>query len=486
MKLRQRSGSIAVMKKNLIKRLSIGILAVLPLVGNVVAAPLAGAVGSVVSTGSTDGKTDGTVVSRRAARSSTDGGDKFGSMAYLYLEYMEDNLSDRRAFTAQEKKTADWIVEELHKIGYKDNDIQVQSFETPENYLDEVKETIATEGLSKNKHSQNIIVTKKGQSERTIIVGAHYDSVLTGGISDNASGVVLVLESAQRMFNQDSFYTIQFQFYGAEEFGYFGSKYYVENMTQKEKDDLVVMVNADVLFDSEVMSFGAGYNNTETNRTGQNEISQAIINQAKTLDNNLVFDPEGIYVTTDQVPFAEAGFTVAVLYSINGLVFSPADYEQIMEFNASFDDNNPDIEGQAKKALENLGPDTFSNPNVKRFVRGYLQQLVDEGFNEDMASPGFLGDVLHTQNDTLAYLNNTYPGRVQTALATYSKFLNGIVTSNYDSTNPQPILGDTGAKVVAKDPEIGFKLPIMDIAVIGAFVLYFGAVKTRRLAKANS
>jgi hypothetical protein len=313
---------------------------------------------------------------------------------------------------------------------------------------------------------------------QTIIVGAHYDSVLTPGISDNGSGAVLLLESAQRMVNVDTYYTIQYQFYGAEEFGYFGSLHYVENMTAAEQENLVLMVNADVLFDAETLSFGTGYNNSETNRAGQNATSQAVIAQAAAVSTDLVFDQEGIYVTTDQVPFVEAGFTVAVLYSINGLVFSPADYKEIGEFNASFDDENPDIEGQARVALENLSSETFTKPNVERFVRGYLQQIADGGYDENMASPGFLGDVLHTSNDSLSYLNQAFPGRVQTALATYGSFLDGIVTSQFDgiSAAPAPV-ANPGATVSTA----AILFPLLALAIIGALTYHLKAQRTRSI-----
>jgi len=458
---RAQTSKIQVMQNKFFHRVAVAIIAVLPVVANVAQAPVAAAVTAAAESQPAE----------------------FGVPAYSYLEYLQDNLPSRRAFTDQEQATSDWIVSSLREMGYADAAIEVQRFEVPADYLAEVTETIELEGLTKNQYSQNIIVTKPGQSEQTIIVGAHYDSVLTPGVSDNGSGVVLLLESAQRMFNIDTYYTIQYQFYGAEEFGYFGSLHYVENMTQAQKDNLVLMVNADVLFDAETLSFGTGYHNSETNRAGQNEISEAIITQVAGLNTGLVFDQEGIYVTTDQVPFVEAGFTVAVLYSINGLVFSPADYIEISEFNASFDDENPDIEGQARAALENLSSDTFANPNVELFVRGYLQQIVEGGYNDDMASPGFLGDVLHTENDSLDYLNEAFPGRVQNALATYGSFLDSIVTSRFGSATRDASANEASATATAT-PVIeavpaassnvaAILLPLLALLIIAALAYYY-------------
>ena len=61
----------------------------------------------------------------------------------------------------------------------------------------------------------NIEVIKEGQSKKTIIVGAHYDSAGTHGVDDNGSGVVVALESALRMIDVETPYTIKYVFFGA-------------------------------------------------------------------------------------------------------------------------------------------------------------------------------------------------------------------------------------------------------------------------------
>lgn len=68
------------------------------------------------------------------------------------------------------------------------------------------------DGGEKSNSSQNILITKKGESEKTIIVGAHYDSAGTHGVDDNGSGVSVALENALRMVNTPTYYTIQYVF----------------------------------------------------------------------------------------------------------------------------------------------------------------------------------------------------------------------------------------------------------------------------------
>ena len=58
--------------------------------------------------------------------------------------------------------------------------------------------------------SENIIATKYGKFDQTVIVGAHYDSVsertcddgnTSTGAGDNASGVAVMLEAAEVLSN---------------------------------------------------------------------------------------------------------------------------------------------------------------------------------------------------------------------------------------------------------------------------------------------
>ncbi len=151
-----------------------------------------------------------------------------GETAYSYLKYIDQNLRERIAGSDQEVAAAEYIFEQLESFGYAP---EYQSF----NY------SIG----SKTINSQNIIVTKPGKSEETIIVGAHYDSVGTAGVDDNGSGVSVVLETVKSLYNVETPYTIKFIFFGAEEQGLRGSKAYVSNMTQEDIKKTICMINID-------------------------------------------------------------------------------------------------------------------------------------------------------------------------------------------------------------------------------------------------
>ncbi len=71
-----------------------------------------------------------------------------------------------------------------------------------------------------------------GRADRTVVVGAHLDSVPEGpGINDNGSGSAAILEVALQMADADLENRVRFAFWGGEEDGLIGSSYYVSQLT---------------------------------------------------------------------------------------------------------------------------------------------------------------------------------------------------------------------------------------------------------------
>jgi len=196
----------------------------------------------------------------------------YGVIAVNFIEYISDNLGARSAFTYRELETAVWIVEELLAMGHDWDNIEVQEFTyweiqdlgiglTPLRWSQVTAPHILGVGrnyqLRADRVSQNVILTIPGQSYRKIVVGAHYDSPPYASASDNASGTALLLESAQRMLEADHYYTIVYVFFGSEEVGLIGAYYYYERLSQAQRDNIVMMVNADVLIEGPYVIYGA-------------------------------------------------------------------------------------------------------------------------------------------------------------------------------------------------------------------------------------
>ncbi|MCM3568973.1 M20/M25/M40 family metallo-hydrolase [Neobacillus mesonae] len=102
------------------------------------------------------------------------------------------------------------------------------------------------------KEGQNICVRIPGNSDfidkKTfkIIIGAHYDTMYnTIGAYDNTSGVAVLLGLIQWFQQQRLPFQVEFVFFGAEEFALSGSKAYVEKLTNKELEEIDLMINLD-------------------------------------------------------------------------------------------------------------------------------------------------------------------------------------------------------------------------------------------------
>jgi hypothetical protein len=134
-------------------------------------------------------------------------------------------------------KAADWIKDKLTSFGYSESDLFYHKY------------------VEQGYQLKNLICTKKGVSDKIILLCAHYDTILMAnfedidsrapGANDNASGVSALLEIARIMFSVKTEYTIQFVFFSGEEQGLWGSKHYAKKMKNENKD-LLLVVNMDM------------------------------------------------------------------------------------------------------------------------------------------------------------------------------------------------------------------------------------------------
>jgi alkaline phosphatase isozyme conversion protein len=161
-----------------------------------------------------------------------------GDVAYEHVFYLSEVIGARVAGTSEEAETGEYIADQFEAMGYE---VEIQPF-TAVNWR----------GIEYS--SENIIATKKGKIDQTVIVGAHYDSVseiscpdgnVLTGAGDNASGVGVMLEVAKVLANYKTKGTIKFIAFGAEEVGLLGSRYYTEQMSEDEIKNTVTMINLD-------------------------------------------------------------------------------------------------------------------------------------------------------------------------------------------------------------------------------------------------
>jgi Zn-dependent M28 family amino/carboxypeptidase len=110
---------------------------------------------------------------------------------------------------------------------------------------------LAVSAVVQVNETENVIAdTVTGRTDRTVVVGAHLDSVPEGpGINDNGSGSGAILEIALQLAALDVQPTnrVRFTFWGAEESGLIGSQFYVDSLTARERKDIALYLNFDMV-----------------------------------------------------------------------------------------------------------------------------------------------------------------------------------------------------------------------------------------------
>jgi Zn-dependent M28 family amino/carboxypeptidase len=92
--------------------------------------------------------------------------------------------------------------------------------------------------------------TPTGRVDRTVVVGAHLDSVFEGpGINDNGSGSSAILETALQMaeLGIQPRNRVRFAFWGGEEDGLIGSEFYVSQLNARAIKQHAVNLNFDMV-----------------------------------------------------------------------------------------------------------------------------------------------------------------------------------------------------------------------------------------------
>lgn len=108
---------------------------------------------------------------------------------------------------------------------------------------------------------------RRGDPNNVVLVGSHLDSVEEGpGINDDGSGAATTLEIAEQVSelglrprNQ-----LRFAFWGAEEAGLIGSTQYVAQLTDAEREDILLNLDLDMLGSSNFVRFVYDGNTDET------------------------------------------------------------------------------------------------------------------------------------------------------------------------------------------------------------------------------
>jgi hypothetical protein len=169
------------------------------------------------------------------------------------------------------------------------------------------------EFTSGGKRGYNVEATLKGTEDgEHLWLTAHIDSVGNAGANDNASGLVLILSTAEALKRLDLEHTIHFVAYDLEEIGLLGSHNYmdtvVNSIREREGEEAIIgNINSDMI----------GYEPDEFNAwvgtcDQAGPIDEAILQASETIDSPIELR-EVCLGRSDHQSFWDAGLPAVVL-----------------------------------------------------------------------------------------------------------------------------------------------------------------------------
>lgn len=173
----------------------------------------------------------------------------YGVRAYQFLQYIDANFPNRINDHAHTEDTTtlracgQWICDTVTGFGYE-----------PVIYQGEIEEHDFID----------YCFLKRGESEKRIVIGAHYDCVDTHGCEDNGTGVSVLMELARRFRNKATPLTLEFCFFDGEEYrGFAGSCIYLDQC--QDPDNIALYINLDCLGAGDLMyAYGGEYDEDGT------------------------------------------------------------------------------------------------------------------------------------------------------------------------------------------------------------------------------
>lgn len=159
----------------------------------------------------------------------------------------------------EEKNVANYLKEKLVSFNY---DVTYQDFEVfdlgenPravlfEPNIDDFLNINPTNSTISKGIARNVIAKGKNfdKSKKTLYITSHYDTTKrTTGVYDNSTGVSSVLEIARVLQNHNNNdFNLAFVFFSAEEYYRVGSRYYLSQLSDDERDNILGAINIDMV-----------------------------------------------------------------------------------------------------------------------------------------------------------------------------------------------------------------------------------------------
>jgi Peptidase family M28/PA domain len=209
--------------------------------------------------------------------------------------------------------------------------------------------------VNPNADDYNVIADSKGgDPNHVLVVDAHLDAIYGAGMLDNASGSAAILDIAQKMKNVAPRNKLRFIWFGGEELGLLGSKYYVSNLTPSEYSDIAYDLDADVfgtpnyvigILDPAAPDF---FGRTVSTTFPPNVYQPSQVSEQQSIDffnsagfNHELFSPVG----TDAFNFNAVGIPASGLLTGQDCCKTQAEVDLFGGFLGNYEGNVPSFDG---------------------------------------------------------------------------------------------------------------------------------------------
>lgn len=256
-------------------------------------------------------------------------------------------------------KTQEFIIDRFKKL-------EIEPFSS-QGYLDKFtfnmdnRRALNNDSIEKTIETANVLGVIRGESEKVIIISAHYDHVGTRGdiyfpgADDNASGVAALLELAEEFVQYKHLkYSMIFIAFAAEEWGLLGSKYHTDK-SDFEPEKVVCCINLDMISRCDNKHTG-DCNYLYCIGTENNADLDSLVRKANSLFTSCTFDYSGndlgIFSRTDTYSFFQKGVPSILFFSgFHEDYHKPTD--TIDKINFELLTNRVKLIGEVVKLLQN-------------------------------------------------------------------------------------------------------------------------------------
>ncbi len=263
----------------------------------------------------------------------------FGDLAAAQARHIATLFPGRMTGTPAEMLCADYVRQQFAEMGYESD---IRTFQSRFIYT--------SRNETKNWHNvtgSTVIAAHEGNASQQIIILAHLDtyapmsdtdvdSNLGGltlqGMDDNAAGVGVMLELADRLKNISTQYSVRFIATSGEEEGRLGAENVLNRMSEKEKKNTLLVINLDNLVVGDKLYFNSGKTTPAAVRKITRDRALALarthgIFAATNPGSNAAY-PKGTGCCNDGEVFDKAGIPVLYVEATNWSLGKKDGYQQ--------------------------------------------------------------------------------------------------------------------------------------------------------------